>query len=182
MTSGDAVPRTEAFGHPKPGAIQRRCWNVLTDAVDAVTQCWLYNGHPGEHQWAEAASRYDDLIRMLQTAYEKGYSIHVATRTTCVEHLKHGDDKATEFAFGQAAPPVSLDVERAVNETTGRLIARYAYATHIGEGPPDCDASDRPWCDACWKEALDWGDPDTTWAGCKIADATYARLTTEEPS
>jgi len=36
---------------PDPTDIQRRCWTI-TNAGEGTAQCWLYNGHDGEHQWA----------------------------------------------------------------------------------------------------------------------------------
>jgi len=46
-----AAPAT--FGPPADGAIQRRCWTI-TESDTGVSQCVLYNGHEGEHQWAAA--------------------------------------------------------------------------------------------------------------------------------
>ncbi len=59
--------------------------------------------------------RYEWLIVTARAAYEQGYPIHVATRTTCAEHIAEGDDQKAEFAFGQAEPsagaaPLDVDV------------------------------------------------------------------------
>ena len=43
------------FGPPPPLAIQRRCWTISEGSDETgVAQCWLFNGHPGEHQWGPA--------------------------------------------------------------------------------------------------------------------------------
>jgi hypothetical protein len=48
---------------------------------------------------------YGGLITVARNAQEQGYPIHIATRTTCAEHLEKGDDKRADFAFGQPARP-----------------------------------------------------------------------------
>lgn len=35
---------------PAEGDTQRRCWTITTADGD-YAQCWLFNGHPGDHQW-----------------------------------------------------------------------------------------------------------------------------------
>lgn len=54
-----------------------------------------------EHAAGERAlPKYSGLIYYARRAEEQGWSLHVATRSTCAEHIAAGDDKATEFPFG----------------------------------------------------------------------------------
>jgi hypothetical protein len=40
-------------------------------------------------------AEFSGAISVFRNAKEQGLIVHVATRSTCAEHLAHGDDKAT---------------------------------------------------------------------------------------
>jgi hypothetical protein len=42
---------------------------------------------------------YSGAISVLRHAQEQGFPIHVATRSTCAEHIAEGDDKAESWAL-----------------------------------------------------------------------------------
>jgi hypothetical protein len=52
---------------------------------------------------------YSGAISVLRHAQEQGFPIHVATRSTCAEHIAEGDDKAESWAL---QPSLVLDVDR----------------------------------------------------------------------
>jgi hypothetical protein len=74
-----------------------------------------------EAQAASPGSEYGGCIAVIEQAKEQGWPIHVATRTTCAEHLEKGDDKAGEFAFGQAASPDSEALRAALERIKAAL-------------------------------------------------------------
>lgn len=47
--------------------------------------------------------RVGGLEQVLETAQSEGWPVHVATRSSCADHLEHGDDQKSGFAFGQQA-------------------------------------------------------------------------------
>jgi hypothetical protein len=65
---------------------------------------------------SDAGPKYGGLIAVAETAQREGYPIHVATRTTCQQHIVAGDHMRQNFAFGQASdagPAGSTDALRA---------------------------------------------------------------------
>lgn len=60
---------------------------------------------------AAAESQYLGAIAVLRHAEEQGFPIHIATRSTCAEHIEEGDDTAESWAL---QPSLVLDVERLV--------------------------------------------------------------------
>ncbi|MCA1572899.1 MAG: hypothetical protein LC798_21940 [Chloroflexi bacterium] len=44
--------------------------------------------------------RYGGLYHALDNAQRRGYPIHVATRSTCQEHIEAGDHERDNFGFG----------------------------------------------------------------------------------
>ena len=38
---------------PHHSDTQRRCWTITDSVGGSYTQCWLFNGHSGEHTFAE---------------------------------------------------------------------------------------------------------------------------------
>jgi hypothetical protein len=82
---------------------------VLVRLIDANAGLIL-NGV--EEAWDAMNSierEYPGVIAVLRHAEEQGFPIHVATRSTCAEHIEEGDDKAESWAL---QPSLVLDVER----------------------------------------------------------------------
>lgn len=76
---------------------------------------------------------YSGLISVAETAKRDGYPIHVATRTTCQQHIVAGDHIRPAFAFGQAA----LDAEQLIEESTANLIIAFRrWCKRRGVEPP----------------------------------------------
>ena len=50
---------------------------------------------------------YGGFVGVVDYARENSYPIHVATRTTCAEHIEQGDDQQDDSAFGSAAKAVT---------------------------------------------------------------------------
>jgi hypothetical protein len=80
--------------------------------------------------------QYAGAISVLQHAEEQGFPIHVATRSTCAEHIEEGDDRAESWAL---QPSLVLDVER-LAEAMHNLRYCKASAMHFfihGDEPED---------------------------------------------
>lgn len=54
-------------------------------------------------------SHYSGAISVFRHAEEQGFPIHVATHSTCAEHIEEGDDKAESWAL---QPSLVLDADR----------------------------------------------------------------------
>jgi len=78
---------------PRDGDDQARCWTILGNTDGTGTQCLLFNGHGGEHQFERAdrmqeeLARYGGLIAVARGAHEKGQAIHVGLNASCEENV-----------------------------------------------------------------------------------------------
>jgi hypothetical protein len=98
-----------------------------------------------EREATSPTADYGGLIAVAENAKREGFPIHVATRTTCQQHIVAGDHMRNAFAFGQSAfdaGPDALALE-AIREILTKLIRQYHGAVHSGGAWFYCD--DR-WC------------------------------------
>ncbi len=98
-------PNGELVDPPADGDDQARCWMMLGNSDGTGSQCLLFNGHGGEHQWRRAddmqeeLARYGGLIAVARNAHDVGQPIHVGIEKSCQENVAGPASSARQRAL-----------------------------------------------------------------------------------
>jgi hypothetical protein len=115
---------------------------------------------------------YSGLIATARAAKEQGYPIHVATRTTCAEHIAEGDDKKADFAFAQpAATPEPAHTEGS-GEICDASCPHWAWAESRA-ATPDAIAAEVAFAIITDRQARDQVERENRWT---LASALWDSL------
>lgn len=115
-------PNGEPVSEPAAGDDQRRCWTMLGNSDGTGSQCLLFNGHGGEHQWRRAddmqeeLARYGGLIAIARDAHRQGLTVHLGRQDSCEANATADvDEKRLAVALRQVmAEPTTGDAIFAV--------------------------------------------------------------------
>jgi hypothetical protein len=72
---------------------------------------WLADILAIEREATSPTADYGGLVAVAENAKREGFPIHVATRTTCQQHIVAGDHMRNAFAFGQSAFDAGLSLD-----------------------------------------------------------------------